>query len=362
MRTVAISLVVFGHMLQHSKPPDWFAHLGRLGILGVEIFFVLSGFLIGGIIVELIKKEKFSTPQDIFSFWSRRWLRTLPLYYLFLFIYLRFDWTGATTLSKHMEFLVFLQNFYWRPPDFFLLSWSLTIEEYFYLLFPIVYFLLFCFLKKPVKSLLGTMVVFLIFPLILKFARAPYPGWDEFNFNIRMVTLVRLDSLMYGVAAVFSKHYYPALWSAIKKFSLLWFMILFAVSLYIYIDLPGLCTSTWARLIQTLIFPVCSLSVALLMPFFDSITTIRSLYLKDVITYISKISYSMYLSHILVITEVNQWLAITPHGTEAVEREPGCLYAIYFAFIIAIAPITYHFWELPFMRLRDIRRHSRNET
>jgi peptidoglycan/LPS O-acetylase OafA/YrhL len=356
MRALAVFLVVFGHMLQHAKPPDWLGHFGRLGILGVEIFFVLSGFLIGGIIVDLINKGKFAQPADLLAFWTRRWLRTLPLYYLFLFIYLKFDWNGATRLVDHLEFLVFLQNFAWRPPDFFLLSWSLTIEEYFYFLFPILFYLLLRICRDPVKSLKIAVVVFMLVPLLLKAGRTPYPGWDEFNFNLRMVCMVRLDSLMYGVAAVLVKQYYPRLWSSIKRLTPLWIVLLLAISAYIYINLPGLCDSSAARIIQSLLFPAISLSVALLLPLFDGVRDSKNLYLKDLITYISTISYSMYLSHILVITEINQALSSLPHGMETIEPFPQCLYLLYTVFILAAAPVTYYLWERPFMRLRDRRR------
>lgn len=356
MRALAVLLVVFGHMLQHSKPPDWLAHFGRLGISGVEIFFVLSGFLIGGIIIDLIKKGKFQTASDLLRFWSRRWLRTLPLYYLFFFIYLRFDWTGPSQLSEHLDYLFFFQNFAWRAPDFFLLSWSLTIEEYFYLLFPFVFFLLHKATRNPVSSLKVAIGIFLLGPLALKLICTPYHGWDDFNFHLRMVTVMRLDSLMYGVAAVFIKNYYPTLWSAVKKWTALWVVLAAAASYYIYANIPGLTGQPYSRLIQTFLFPALSLSIALLLPAFDSIRHSRHLYVKDFITYISTVSYSLYLGHILVITLVSNALILTPYGQQAIEAHPERLYPIYLAFIMLLAPVTYYGWELPFMKLRDQKK------
>ena len=78
-RAFAILFVLIGHSFEHSKIPPQLQVFGRLGILGVELFFVLSGFLIGSIIMRLIDKNSFQNFSDIVIFWKRRWLRTLPL-------------------------------------------------------------------------------------------------------------------------------------------------------------------------------------------------------------------------------------------------------------------------------------------
>ena len=103
---------------------------GILGSFGVEIFFVLSGFLIG----QLIVKEVLRPPsaQGLVRFWVRRWFRTLPPYFLVLFLR-RFEGHPL-----HWKLFVFLQNF--DPPvaGSFPVSWSLAVEEWFYLLTPLV--------------------------------------------------------------------------------------------------------------------------------------------------------------------------------------------------------------------------------
>src|SRR4051812_45813147 len=100
----------------------------NLGFVGVEIFFVLSGFLIGQILV-----RDFAAPADsriIFKFYLHRWLRTLPLYLLVLIVKDLCE-DGGT----HLRFYFFSQ----RNSDltFFPVSWSLQIEEWFYLLLPL---------------------------------------------------------------------------------------------------------------------------------------------------------------------------------------------------------------------------------
>jgi len=359
MRAVAVLLVVFGHMLQHSHPPDCLKYFGRLGVLGVEIFFVLSGFLIGGIIIDLIKKNRFETLRDLLGFWSRRWLRTLPLYYLFFFIYLSYDWTGPSRLRDHLEFLVFLQNFAWRGPDFFLLSWSLTIEEYFYLLFPLLFLFIHRRWRDPVRSMAATIGIFVIVPFLIKLFRAPYPDWDAFNFQLRMVTIARLDSLMYGVCAVFIKNFFPAVWMSIQRFTRQSAMFGVGISLYIYAGVPGLETS---YIIQTLFFPVISLAVALMLPTFDGMRDKRTGLWKRLVTHISTVSYSVYLGHILVLTLVNNALGKLPGGMSQIYAYPTRLYPIYLVFILLLTPMTYYAWERPFLKLRDRQRASRKSS
>ncbi len=140
-RSFAILFVLIGHSLEHSRISSQIQTFGHLGILGVELFFVLSGFLIGSMIMRLIDNRRFHSLVDISIFWKRRWLRTLPLYFVALLAFLRFDYHGRHELLEYPAYFVFMQNFAYRMPDFFELSWSLAIEEHFYLLFPIVFLL-----------------------------------------------------------------------------------------------------------------------------------------------------------------------------------------------------------------------------
>src|SRR5689334_25429303 len=114
-------------------------YLIYFGSMGVEIFFVLSGFLVGRIFLEAIARTSFSW-ATVKYFWTRRWFRTLPAYYLaffasVLFAYLINHWAILSVPSNYL-YLVFLQNFFTRSPDFFGHGWSLSVEDWFYLLLP----------------------------------------------------------------------------------------------------------------------------------------------------------------------------------------------------------------------------------
>jgi peptidoglycan/LPS O-acetylase OafA/YrhL len=101
-----------------------------MGTLGVEIFFVLSGFLIGQILLRDF--EQGVNFKKLLHFWKRRWIRTIPVYYLVLF--LKFVLAPAIGINIIWYFLFLQNNIY--GIDFFGVSWSLVIEEWFYLLIP----------------------------------------------------------------------------------------------------------------------------------------------------------------------------------------------------------------------------------
>ena len=148
LRGVAI-LLVFGRHLELSRPSGavgvlaeiWF----RIGWLGVDLFFVLSGFLIGGLLIsEFEKHGKIDVPR----FLGRRGLKIYPLYFIFL-AYLLLMPTLKTllhrgdawgTFSEHWSGvwpnLLFLQNYVGHSSAGHL--WTLAVEEHFYLLLPFV--------------------------------------------------------------------------------------------------------------------------------------------------------------------------------------------------------------------------------
>ena len=138
LRSIAILGVLFAHyfVVLYGHVPA-LRVLGHGGFYGVELFFVLSGFLIGGILMR--SGSDFGRTAKIGVFYIRRWFRTLPLFWLFLIIniLLEFFLRGHhLTFSEILGHGFFLRGFSAFHFSFFLESWSLAIEEWFYLLFP----------------------------------------------------------------------------------------------------------------------------------------------------------------------------------------------------------------------------------
>jgi peptidoglycan/LPS O-acetylase OafA/YrhL len=117
--------------------------LGSFGWSGVDLFFVLSGFLITGILADTK-----GTPRRFRTFYARRALRILPLYYGFLLLLFAVPaLLGArayvTPLDQQLPYWLYLQNIWWLKSgalDFSAHLWTLAIEEQFYLVWPLVIF------------------------------------------------------------------------------------------------------------------------------------------------------------------------------------------------------------------------------
>ncbi len=188
------------------------------GFLGVELFFVLSGFLIGGILIKIIdKKGKEITMKDISSFWIRRWFRTLPNYYLVLFINVFIVSFTAGYFIFDIKYLFFLQNFVTpiQGDMNYGQSWSLTIEEWFYLSTPLILFTSIKLFKFNVKKtiLFAILSVIFIYPLLkyayFLFAELILNKGDNITFQFyRSVAILRLDTLLYGVLISYINFYY----------------------------------------------------------------------------------------------------------------------------------------------------------
>ena len=143
MRMAAILVVVLGHssiLLENTVLKD-FPYFKPVD--GVDLFFVLSGFLIGGIMLRDFNQS--SSIYELLSFWKRRWFRTLPLYFLILglnYVVVKNEWIKGDIEQANSTFLCFLQNLTEPFYDFFWESWSLSVEEWFYLTSPVLFFLL----------------------------------------------------------------------------------------------------------------------------------------------------------------------------------------------------------------------------
>ena len=137
MRALAIIFVVLEHGLMLQKANTTFPWIKLIN--GVELFFVLSGFLIGGMLIRIFEKSNTFGIKTMGRFWIRRWFRTLPNYYLVLLINIFIVYFGIIheDFSQfNWKFFFFLQNFSGPFTNFFWESWSLSIEEWFYLIFP----------------------------------------------------------------------------------------------------------------------------------------------------------------------------------------------------------------------------------
>lgn len=349
-RSLAILFVLLGHTLEHSVIPQQFGRFGVAGILGVEIFFALSGYLIGGILLRLMDEGRLHNFHDVLHFWSRRWMRTLPMYLIALLLFLRFDYHGRHELLEFPGYWFFLQNLAWPIPDFFGLSWSLAVEEHFYLWFPLLFLIAHLIFRNSGIALVCAATTLSISVIAYRYSLPAYTDWNQFNFNSRMVVLSRLDSIMVGVIIAAINKNFPQVYRGIRYLTPLWAFAGLLTLLWYYVGPPWLMNS---RNLQLAAPSIQALVAGLMLPWFASIKTVPPSWSGAFFSLTSKISYSLYLVHILAIIAINRML----NGIglfEQVYPNAVILYPLYFASFYIFAWVTYSLIEAPFMKLRDV--------
>lgn len=311
---------------------------------GVELFFVLSGFLIGTILIRTLEeKEKFGW-SDLTNFWKRRWFRTLPNYYLILAINY---WLVSSQIINgdinqfNWRFLFFMQNLHEGFHSFFWESWSLSVEEWFYLLLPVL-IVLFRLLFNKKMTLLLAIVVMIIVPILLRVLSID-KGHDDFWFDVevRKVVLFRLDTIIYGVLAAFVAYYYPKFWQKSRWIAFITGMLLMIVVLKV----PHPINTLYGNVIY---FILISIAATLMLPLAAAIRMNPLGKVGDAITFISKISYSMYLVNLALVAQV-----IVKNFPPKTLEQNWLAYIGFWTATIVISTIIYYFFEKPMMKLRD---------
>ena len=213
LRASAILLVVVYHIVLMSPVPlPSLARITWYGQFGVDLFFVLSGWLIGGL---YWREMKVYGSVHLLRFWVRRWMRTLPPYFTALVgSWLAVWWARGGSFD--WGYLAFLQNYYDRIP-FFLVSWSLCIEEHFYLAAPVIAGVCVALMPRNLHWL----------PWILLIGASPLLRWLEWSPDpsgefgyVETATHLRLDGLVLGFGLSRIGAFSPAIFQRIGRWSL----------------------------------------------------------------------------------------------------------------------------------------------
>jgi peptidoglycan/LPS O-acetylase OafA/YrhL len=199
VRGIAVLLVMIHHWTFLAGPSlidTFIGHVARHSWIGVEVFFALSGFLITGILVDAKGK-----PHFFRNFYARRTLRIFPLYYAFLTLFLviapQFGaWRAATTQladpPSQLWYWTYLSNFMLAQRGWYSIldvTWSLAIEEQFYVVWPMVVWLL------SRKGLFRACLGILGFSILARLVTAQLGGS---YLAVYLVTPCRIDGLALG--------------------------------------------------------------------------------------------------------------------------------------------------------------------
>ena len=325
VRAIAILLVIAAHLIvwgiaEMNPNADWIHRLGWFsqitGVVGVELFFVLSGFLVG--------KIALTREGTLFHFYMRRWLRTFPAYAVMLLILL---------LLKGLPESFWRYVFFLQPPlqDFFSVSWSLCVEEWFYLLLPL-------FLFIPRRYFLHSTITV----LIALFALRMYSGLEY--ETLRRATFLRLDALLIGVLLAWIKLEKKMLYLQLQQPIVLLVCSVFILSVLFISGLMRV-SGVYLPMLETdsviaALFTIMPLSFALLLPHAEKLPTLP---LRALITTISAGAYSLYLVHEEIFRAVRHTIWF--------DSIWGFVIAL--ALTALAATLLYRCVEKPFMNLRD---------
>lgn len=342
MRSIAILLVVFSHA-DDLLDAYWPADTGPADLDGVDVFFVLSGFLIGGILIRLSERDELPWWRRLIDFWQRRWLRTLPNYFLFLLVNIGIVYFGlgpGILNVNTLAYFVFLQNFMIPLDLFFWESWSLAVEEWFYLLFPLLLFMVVGLVRFPVRyGTLMAIAVMIVLPALFRFPAVEAVGTPfMLDLLVRKIVVLRLDTIGFGVLMAWCMHVLPDLF---RKRAPEFFVL----------GMIGLATATLLRDPSSLVymgtwyFTFSAISMALMLPLLSHWEKTGRWSIP--ITWLSRISYALYLVH-MPVRQLYQDLVIGASLEATI-----LLYVGYWVLCIALSALVYTYWERPFMALRD---------
>jgi peptidoglycan/LPS O-acetylase OafA/YrhL len=328
VRATAISSVLVAHftdvtaILMGTRAPTFIALMGH----GVELFFALSGFLIGGLLMDIAKPSLRSWS----TFMIRRWMRTVPLYLVWLATLL-IVWPPERDLMEHaIKYLTFSQNLLTRmsPDLWFAVSWSLAVEEWYYLLFAATLILLSALMGR--KAIALATGAFILIPLALRAALAApdlLANWDE---TLRKVVIYRLDAIAFGVAVAALVRFWP---NAIRQLSLP--MLLAGIAILV------VATVAAHPLYVIALYPA---GLALCLPAATLLTRPHST-IAEPIRWLSTRSYALYIMHLSL-------LEFSAAAVTGGLMNPWSIPVVAGLGVVALSELSFRFFETPILRAR----------
>ncbi|WP_426337590.1 acyltransferase family protein [Pseudoduganella sp. R-31] len=226
LRALAIMLVFANHYMGFVSHEPTFGWFSEIGWAGVDLFFALSGYLIGHQVFSALRGPGLSLPH----FYARRLLRTLPAYLAVLALYAWWPyWAGNLPHAPWWKYLTFTLNINLKPGTLFSHAWSLCVEEQFYLLLPPVVLAIAAITR--VRRAGGLALVLGWAALLSAIAAGMWlrdswwqPAMDlgergsrSYYTLIYYSTLARFDELLAGVALAMLRNFHPKAWQRLTS-------------------------------------------------------------------------------------------------------------------------------------------------
>lgn len=351
LRFIAAFMVLICHIelnkkyfkLQNSREVTRF-----LGDLGVDLFFVLSGFLITFL---LIKEKEFSSKINFKNFYVRRILRIWPLYYLivilslfilpkFNFFYINGDYfefkNSVEALKIIFLFIFILPNVLYliKPINFSAQTWSIGVEEQFYLVWPLIINRF-----KNYKFIFSSVIIaywFFYFILIYTIGNdIPYV-----DFFKKIYTLFKIDILSIGALGAVLFNEKNKICDFINSNKVFYLSILIVIVMYFY--LPN--QIDFYRIFYAVLFLIIILNLIMN-------EQLKDLFENKLFNHLGKISYGIYMYHqILIVFVIN--LSLKFFKIIGV-IENIVIYFFAISFTLLISHLSYTYLEMPLLKIKD---------
>jgi peptidoglycan/LPS O-acetylase OafA/YrhL len=360
LRSVAILAVIAFHLwaFHGQTVPDAALPFVRIGWMGVDLFFVLSGYLIAS---QLLRHYSAGKRPSLWQFYRNRLYRVLPAFFVVLGLYLFVPaWRETEALAPAWQYATFTFNLFADHPAWMGFShvWSLCVEEHFYLFLPLI---VWAAMRRPSLRRCVTLVsgfvlcgvavrAWFLFHLLRPLADQDDFG-QAFMRHIYYPTYSRLDGLLAGVSLALIKTFRPAWWAQIARrgHTLLLFGLALATGAVLLFD-DRHPASTGTSVPGVLFgFPLLALALACLVASALSANGWLRLRIPGV-QLCATLAYCLYLTQKQMLHLVDAWFPRLENASR-----PAWL-LVYLAVCFAVAGALHLCVERPFLILRDRRR------
>jgi peptidoglycan/LPS O-acetylase OafA/YrhL len=337
LRGGAAFAVAIPHYLTLNAP---FQPLGEaFAIAGVEVFFVLSGFVLAPQIVDWVVGRPW---RNLGVFLARRWMRTIPPYVVALIVIALM--TGNLMTADFVRYLLYVENLFVSAnhTDFYPVAWSLAVEEWFYVLFAPALFVVALVLKRRDRSLeAGFAILVIVGVAAVRLALQPH-DWD---LNVRRVTLFRIDSIVWGFLLYLALERFPALAldgaGGAKRLA----SLVALLALFVPAELSVAILAVGGNPSAQQAFPYVSAAFGMVCVgvFHQADAAFRGRLVRGASFYLGRISYSVYLFHLMIVMALKPMIATAPLVLQL---------AIYVALILSLSTIFFAGFERPILAAR----------
>ena len=294
--------------------------------MGVNLFFIISGFLITSII---ISEENNSEKVNLKNFFLKRIIRIFPVYFALLFVYYILQILGIIFIPKEswITAVTYTKYFNWKVDWYTAHGWSLSIEEHFYLVWPLIFYFFKSFRKK---------IIFFII-IIVPFIRYFSHKYHISGIN-NLTILYRIDAIAFGCLIAFYKNY------LIEKINTIYFITALIIILIFEELLPHIGVFKLNNLMLSeghrhgLVINIC-LSIVLIYSVFGPKKITFKILNSKILSFIGTISYSIYIWQQPFLSDEDYWINHLPQS-------------IILVFVVSI--LSYYFIEKPFLKLKRL--------